>query len=72
MKDKYTVTEVGALVESLRTEFRVVAEEVRSLSGRMTSVETRLTKVEIEAQSLNDIIRVAIPYINSRLAKAGI
>ena len=38
-KDKYTVTEVGTLIESLRSEFRMVAEGHVGLDQRMERLE---------------------------------
>ena len=64
-KEHFTTREVGALIESLRSEFRVVAEAVSSLLpliNRMEKVEERLTSVE-------DVMRIAFPAINARFTR---
>ena len=45
-EDKFSAREVVALVEDLRSEFRVVSEVVLPLREDMAEVKERLTKVE--------------------------
>ena len=71
----FSNTEVGVLIEDLKSSFNVVAEETRGLSDRMGRVEDRLTCVEeglsvvkIEVQSLKDVVRIALPNLSQRVA----
>jgi hypothetical protein len=72
----FSATEVGTLVEGLRTDIRAVAEAVAPIPERLTAVEVRLGVVETEVRSLKDVVRVAVPSINVRLsnleAKVGV
>lgn len=72
----FSNTEVGVLVESLRADFRAVAEVVAPIPERLSAVEERLTVVETEVRSLKDVVRIAIPSLSTRVstleAKAGV
>jgi len=72
----FSGTEVGTLVESLRADFRTVAEVVAPIPERLTAVEVRLTHVENRLISVEDVIRVAIPSLSNRVStletKAGV
>ena len=70
----FSSTEVGVLIEDLKSSFNVVAEETRGLSDRMGSVENRLTRVEdglsvvkMEVLSLKDVVRIALPNLSQRI-----
>ena len=69
VNDQFSAREVGALIESLRSEFRVVAEAVSSLLPRMEAVENRLSRVEDRLTSVEDVIRTALPAINQRFIR---
>lgn len=71
-KDTFTAREVGALIESLRSEFRVIGEAVVSLlplKEQMGKVEASLTRVEDRLTSVEDVIRIAFPIINNRFSR---
>ena len=72
----FSVTEVGTLIESLRSEFRVVAKGVLALRKDVDELKSRVSALEVEVRLLKDVIRVAIPSINVRLsnleAKVGV
>ena len=72
----FSSTEVGVLVESLRSDFRSVTEVVIPLREDMADVKDRLTKVEVRVKSLEDAVRVAIPSLSTRVstleAKVGV
>ena len=76
MKDAYTPTEVGALIESLRSDFRLVSEGLLALRKDMDDVKERLSKLETRVQRLEDAVRVSLPSITVRLtnleAKVGV
>ena len=79
VNDQFSARDVGALIESLRSEFRVIAEAVVSLlplKDRMEKVENRLSRVEDRLTNVEDVIRAAFPAINQRFtrieAKLGI
>lgn len=57
-KKEFTATEVMALVEDLRSDFRVVAEQVTELTGRMQAVEGRLDTLDEKM----DIVVASIPH----------
>lgn len=65
----FSSTEVGVLVESLRADFRTVAEVVAPIPERLTAVEERLSAVENRLTGVEDVVRVAVPSINVRLTK---
>jgi BMFP domain-containing protein YqiC len=72
----FTSTEVGTLIESLRADFRAVAEVVAPIPERLSAVENRLEKVEIRLTSVEDVVRIAIPSLSARVSvletKAGV
>ena len=68
MEDKFTAREVGVLIESLRSEFHVVAEVVAPLPERLLAVEERLSAVENKLTSVEDVIRSAIPNLSKRVS----
>ena len=67
MKERFTAREVGVLVEELRSEFRAVSEVVLPLREDMADVKQRLFVLEIKVQSLDDVVRLAIPDLNKRV-----
>jgi len=69
MKESYSSNEVSTLLESLRSEFRSVAEVVLPLREDMADVKTRLSAVETELVALRDVVRVAIPFHERRITK---
>ena len=64
----FSPTEVGTLVESLRTDIRSVAEGVTLLRKDVDELKSRVSSLEVEVRSMKDVLRVAIPSINVRLA----
>ena len=63
----FTSTEVGTMLESLRSEFHTVSEviipmreDIAEIKDRLTAVETRLIRVE-------DIVRIAVPSHERRI-----
>ena len=68
MKEHYTSTEVGVLVESLRSEFRTIAEVVVPLREDMIDVKARLSNLESDMKEVKSVIRIALPSINQRLS----
>ena len=64
----FTSTEVGTLVEDLKSSFRAVTEVVAPLPGRLSAVEEKLGKLEVRVGSLEDVVRIAIPSLNSRVS----
>jgi hypothetical protein len=69
MEDKFTAREVGVLIEDLKSQFQIVAEVVAPLPERLSAVEERLGKVEVEVRSLKDVIRIAIPDLYKRVSR---
>ncbi|MBI4711075.1 MAG: hypothetical protein HY767_01220 [Candidatus Omnitrophica bacterium] len=72
----FSSTEVGTLIEELRSDFRAVVEVVAPLPERLTRVEERLSAVENRLIRVEDVVRVAIPSLSTRVstleAKVGI
>ncbi len=79
----FSSTEVGVLIEDLKSNFNIVAEETRGLSDRMGAVENRLvgveeslTGVERRLTHVEDAVRLAVPSLFKRVsaleAKAGV
>ena len=71
-KDTFTAREVGVLIESLRSEFRIVSEGLKLLMpllDRMDNVEQRLARVEERLTSVEDVVRIAFPTINKRFER---
>lgn len=72
VEDKFTAREVAALVEDLRSEFRVVSEGLVSLlplREEMVEVKERLTKVEERLGSVEDVLRIALPDLTKRVSR---
>ena len=74
-KDKYSVTEVGTLIESFQKDLGSVAEEVRGLGDWREGVHLRLESIEGRLIRMGDAVRVSVPDFSKRLsrleAKAG-
>ena len=74
-KDKYSVTEVGILIESFQKDLGSVAEEVRGLGDWREGVNLRLESIEGRLIRMEDAVRVSVPDLSKRLsrleAKAG-
>ena len=68
----FSVTEVGTLGESLRGDISVIAEDLVSVKNDVAVLKTDAHELKTDMKLAKDFIRVAIPSINSRLAKAGI
>ncbi len=64
----FSNTEVGVLVESLRADFRTVAEVVAPIPERLTAVEERLSSVEDRLTGVEDAVRIAIPSLSRRVS----
>ncbi len=75
-EESFTSNQVTAIIESLRGEFRAVAEVVVPLREDMIEVKERLTKVEMELIQVKDAVHIAIPSLTKRVerleSKAGI
>lgn len=69
MDRQFSATEVGALLESIRSDISIIAEKVDSLCIRMDRVENRLEKLEIEVRTIKDVIRIAIPDHERRISR---
>ena len=72
----FSNTEVGVLIESLRTDFRTVAEVVAPVRDRLTAVKERLSAVENRLTGVEDVVRVVLPSLSTRVSaletKAGV
>ena len=68
-KETFTTTEVGTLVEGLRSEFRTVVEVVAPLPGRLSAVEDRLSRVEVRLTGVEDAVRIALPSLSKRVSR---
>ncbi len=64
----YTPNEVAALIEDLRSEFRVVSEVVVPMREDMAEVKERLSRVEDDLRSIKDVLRIELPSMRSRLS----
>ena len=69
MEDKFTAREVAVLIEDLRGEFRAVSEVVFPLREDMIEVKERLSALETKVQSLDDVVRLAIPDHAKRISR---
>ena len=72
----YSVTEVGTLVESLRGDICILAENMVSVKDDIGVLKTDVHELKTDMKLVKDVIRVAIPSINARLtnleAKVGV
>ncbi len=68
-KTHFSATEVGTLIESFRSELRIIAEAVVSLQKKVDDMSERLTSLENRVNSMEDVIRIAIPDLYSRVYK---
>lgn len=69
MEDNFTAREVAVLIEELRGEFRAVSGVVFPLREDMIEVKERLSSLEVKVQSLNDVVRLAIPDHAKRISR---
>ena len=71
----FSVTEVGTLVESLRGDISVIAEDLVSVKNDVSELKTDVHELKTDMKLVKDVIRVAIPSMNVRItyleAKAG-
>ena len=74
-EDKFTATQVGALIERLEGKFQFVLDIVVPLKNDMVEVKERLSKVETRLTGVEDAVRIAIPNLVQRVShlesKAG-
>ena len=72
-EDRYfSSTEVGTLIESLRSEISVIAEEVKGASSWRIRTDQRLDSLETDMHSIKDVIRLTLPRISLIETKLGI
>jgi hypothetical protein len=62
--DKLTITQVGALLESVKTDVERIAEGVSGLASKFDSHEGRLAKLEEEMNVIAPIIKTLAPVPN--------
>lgn len=65
----YTATEVGTLLESIRSELRVLADGLKSLLEWKEQVDARLARIEERLILVEDTVRVAIPDLYRRVKR---
>ena len=68
-KDKYSVTEVGTLIESFQKDLGAVAGEVRGFSDWREGVNLRLESIEGRLIRIEDAVRVSVPDHSKRLSR---
>ena len=68
-KDKYSVTEVGTLIESFQKDLGSVAGEVRGFSDWRGEVNLRLESIEGRLTRIEDAVRVSVPDHSKRLSR---
>ena len=76
VQDNFTPSQVAALVESLRSEFRVLAEvivpvriDITEMKEKITVIGDRFTHVETDVRSIKDAFRIAFPDLTQRVSK---
>ena len=65
----FTNSQVGALIEDLKNDFRTVLEVVEPLREDMAEVKERLTAVETEVKTLKDVVKIALPRLENRVTQ---
>ena len=72
----FSSTEVGTLVESLRNDISIIAEDLVSVKNDVSMLKTDTHELKTDMKLVKDAIRVAIPSMNARLtnleAKVGV
>ena len=68
-KDKYSVTEVGTLIEAFQKDLGSVAEEVRGLSSWREGIDLRLESMGGRLVRIEDAVRVSVPDHSKRLTR---
>jgi DNA anti-recombination protein RmuC len=63
----FSGTEVGALIESLRTDISVIAEDVGAIRQDVSVLKEDVQEIKVGLTTVEDVIRVAFPTTNSRL-----
>ncbi|MBI4357903.1 MAG: hypothetical protein HY584_01265 [Candidatus Omnitrophica bacterium] len=62
----FSGTEVGTLIESFRNDISVIAEDVSTIRVDMNILKRDVRDLKKRMISVDDVIRVFIPKINSR------
>jgi len=72
----YSVTEVGTLVESVRNDISVIAEDLSSVKKDVSLLKTDMAEVKVRLITIEDGVRIAIPSLTRRVsaieAKVGV
>ena len=68
-EENFTPGRVASLIEGLRGEFKVVLDVILPLRQDMVEVKERLSAVETRVGSLEDVVRVAIPNLATRVER---
>lgn len=68
----FSVTEVGTLVESLRNDISVVAEDLTSVKADVGVLKMDVHELKNDMKLVKDTICVAIPCITNLEAKVGV
>ena len=67
-EDNFTVTEVGTLVESLRNDISVIAEDLTSVKNNVNILRTDVHELKNGMKIVRDVVRIAIPSLSVRVS----
>ena len=65
----FTGTEVGVLIESFRNDISIIAEDVSAIRIDVHILKTDVKDIKRRMITVEDVIRIAIPSINTRLSR---
>ncbi|MBI3317491.1 MAG: hypothetical protein HYZ85_05775 [Candidatus Omnitrophica bacterium] len=65
----YTPTEVGTILESLRSDISIIAESVSTLREDVDILKTDVKELKSDMVTVKDAIRVSIPDLRFRVAR---
>ncbi|MBI3317014.1 MAG: hypothetical protein HYZ85_03290 [Candidatus Omnitrophica bacterium] len=65
----YTSTEVGTILESLRSDISIIAESVITLRGDVDILKTDVKDIKVRLTTVEDTIRISLPDIYSRVKR---
>lgn len=70
--DKFTVTEVGALIEDLRNQFKIFGEGLKDLREKFDTLDTKLealTGIVSHEAKKSDLSRIDIANLKNTVAR---
>ena len=66
-KDSYSVTEVGTLIESFRSDISIMAEQLNTVCEDISILKQDVGEIKNRLMTVEDVIRISLPDVYRRL-----